>query len=750
MKVSYAEMQRLEDRIQHDFLASRSDHDMRVARFVRYQRMWRGLNVTTGNKDDGADLQVPLLKWSVFGQWAKVMQALLGEDAEVIGKPTSPADESDSLKAGYYMTWRVFEYMQATIALATFCFRSILFGRAHAEIIYEQEYYWERGDEEQLQQAMAPHKEKMPAGFRGDSFDMLDEMELDWKQVRPGVFDYEQLAYDGPRLKALWSDQIIVPSQDNVSCVDDFEWIIRRDRLTPQQLLDGEKREKYQNVEVNWDKITAAAQKRQERDFWWDDERVQVDLAEGVDHTNTLGNRDSLEVWRWYGKWRFPRSGRDSRPDNLKLRERDQTECVVTYLPLVGLIIGIQDLRDLYPRMRKRTPFVDMSPTKDGSYWGPGLGELLEDLQNELTVNHALFRKAGFLSVGPIILFNPAGGWDPDVFEYAPGQAIPVQDPNSVKTVTFSADLKANADYAQTVKGYAELVDGVNDQTLGKSSDQPNTPRTASGQAMLLNEGNVRSTLDMTMMREDLSRMLNYIWLLDREYADEKVFFRVTGDDAVGFDVSKGFGTMTAEERLHPMAFDMKFATSIWSKEARKQYLLQLYQLSMGNPVVQTNPRALWVCLNRIWEAFGEHGFKDIVPEPPTPEVPKMPKDEWLLMMQGDEVHPSPLDDDQQHILAHTQRLEQELNEPPDRQSPELQGLAKIHIIEHERQIHQKQLLQMLAMRAFQTLQGQQQAPQAFGPPAPPGGAAPIAPPAAGAALPNLPPGPAPQPSPTQ
>lgn len=701
IKISQKEGMRLQERIYHDFLAARSDHDNRINRFRRYFRMWRGLNQTKGTRQEGQDLQVPMLKWTVFGAWAKIMQALLGDDAEIVGKPTAPSDGADASKVGHYMTWRFFEYMQAIPQLAAWAFRCVLFGRAFAEVIYEQEYYWERDED--------------------------------------GA-DSEVLAYDGPRLRALWPSQLIVPSQDNVNTPDDFEWIIRRDRITPQQLLDGEWRDKFQGVTENWDKITASASQRQERDYWWDDEKVDSDEAEGVDHTNTLGNRDSVEIWRWYGKWRLPTSNRDTRPDNIRYREVNQSELLVSYLPKVNLIVGVQDRRDLYPRMRKRNPFIDLSTVKDGSFWSPGLGELLEDIQNEMSINHALFRKAGMLSVGPIIFFNPASGWDPDTFEYSPGVAVPTANPADVKVVTLTANLEYAQVMNQTLKGIAELVSGVTDQSLGRSSDRPNAPQTASGQAMLLNEGNIRVSLDMSMLREDLSAALNYIWLLDSEYADEKVFFRVTEDDPQ-FDVNKGFGTMTAEDRLHPYSFDLKFATSLWSREAKKQHLLQLYGLSLQNPIVAQNPRALWVILNRVWEAFGEDSFREILPEPPSLEQPMMPKQEWVEMMKGDVVQVSPLDDDTQHILDHRRRLEQEINEPPERQDKELQQIAFKHIAQHETQIRQKQILQALAQRAVAALQQQNggMAPPAAGG-IEPGPSAPA--PSNGA--PQLPAGPAP------
>lgn len=714
--VTERERGRLRDRITQDYNGAKSDHQGRIARFRRYYRMWRSLNQTKGERNVGPALQVPLVKWTTFGQWAKYIQALLGEDAEVIAKPAAPTDAADAKKVGSYMTWRVFEYMMATVQIAAFVFRGCLFGRAHGEIIFEQEYYYERAHESQV------------------DLDKLDEDGLDWYRVRgqPDMIDYEVLAYDGPRLKSLWPSQLILPAQDNVETVDDFEWKIRRNRLTPQDLLDGERRGKYAGVTDNWDAIAGAASQAQERDVWYDDEMFDADEAEGVEHTSSLGARDSVEVWQWYGKWRLPKGGRDVTPNNIKYRQAKQSELLVTYLPQCGLVIGIEDLRDMYPKMRKRSPFVDLSTVKDGSYWAPGAGELLEDLQNELSINHQQFRKAGMLSVGPVIFYKPNGEFDPDTFEYDAGTAVPTADPTSVKVVSFTANLQFSEIMQQTLKGIAELVTGVNDQTLGRSSDRPNAPQTASGQAMLLQEGNTRASLDMTMLREDFSRILSYVWALDREYANPETFFRVTGDDAP-FDLNKGFGRMTSEEREHPYGFQLKFATSIWSREAKKQLMLQLYALSMQNPLVAQDPKALWTILNRVWESFGEHGFQDVIPEPPHPERPKMPKEEWALAMKGEVVHVNSTDDDDQHMIDHRRRLQGEMEEPDDRQDKQLQLIMKAHIVEHERQKIQKMMLQQLAARAMAAMNA--------------GGIPSIAPPAMGPPIgadPNAPPGPAP------
>jgi len=734
--VSDIERRRLQGHIDEQVRAAKDNHETKCERFRRYYRMWRGLIQTKGNRKDGAPFQYPMLKWIVFGQWARVMQALLGDDKEIIARPSGPIEQGKAKKVGAYMTWRFFDYMEATIALSTWVFRALIFGRAHAEIIYEMETYWERGNIDEVDM------EQLEENRAGD-------MALEYIDNKDGTVDYECLVYDGPRIRPLWPSQLIVPAQDSVVDDEDFEWKCRRDRVTPEQLLVEERRGRAYGVKDNWNKITASANERQERDYLWDQEQNDRDEAEGVQHASLMGNRDSLERWRWYGKWRFLKGKADGSKTNLDRREDYEREVVVTYLPDVQLIIGIEDLRAKYPRMRKRDPILSLSSVKDGSYWSPGLGELVEDLQNEASVNYAVFRKAGMLSIGPILFFKPSSGFDPDTFEYKPGQAIPSEDPEGVRAIEMKANLEYPQFMQQVLKALAELVTGVSDQTLGRVSDRPNAPQTASGQAMLIQEGNTRVSLDMNMLREDIGKAINYVWQLDREYAPPEVFFQVTGDDAP-FDVNHGFGKMTAEERNHPFSFSVKFATSFWSREAKKQALIQIYGLSMQNPIVQTNPRALWTLLNRIWEAYGEMDFKDIIPEPPSPEVPKTPKQEWALMLKGDEVEVNPMDEDDVHLIDHRRRLQACMDQTPERRDRAMEAGVVEHIMMHERQKRQKMLLQKVAALAIQQMQAQGVLPPG-GPggmmqPSPMGdGLNPAAPPVPAAPGPEAPVGPADQ-----
>ncbi len=689
--VSETESNRLRDAIWLDFLSAQSNHDMRMERFVRYYRMWRGLATNKYPEQ----LQVPMMKWVTFAHWSRIMQALLGDDAEIIAKPSGPgADEKIAAKVGKYMTWRLFEYMRGVPSFAAWTFRTVLFGRAHAFMPYEQDFFWQRMDKNAKTMAM------------------IAKTKARWEDVGRGKIDVEQIVYDGPKLIPLWPSEIVLPAQDGANCVGDFDWKIRRRRITPQDLLDGESRGLYQGVRANWETIYRASQSRQERNYTWDWEKISADQAEGVSYANVLGTRNSVELWEWYGKWRFLKGKQDGRVENIDRRQSSDSEIVVSILPLLGnLVVGIQDLRDAFPTMRRRDPFVDLSLVKDGSYWGPGLGEMIERLQDKSTANYALFERAGKFSVGPVIFYRPSSGsFNPDKFVYEPDTAVATEDPKGVNVVSFNANLEFCEQNAQALQTMAEKVSGDNDQTLGQSIDRPNAPRTAAGQALLAQGANTRIELDFSVLRDDLSVMLEQLFELDREFNDGEVFFRVTGDDPLDFaEGPSGFAKLMPEEREHGFDFQLKFATTVWSKEAKKAETLQLYGLAMQNPIVQQNPRALWLLLDKVWTAMGVGTLGEIIPCPPDPGNPQDPKDEWSEILKGEDVQVHPLDDDDAHMLDHRKRYDYECDQPAARRDPRAEKAILAHIVAHERQKRHKQALAAMAQQAIQQIQAQQQ-----------------------------------------
>jgi hypothetical protein len=651
LKLTDAELTRLGNRVEEDIRGARDDHNARIERFRRYHQMWRNrVEAPAANETGNPNFSVPLLQWQVYSKLATEMNALFGDDAEIVAVPTGPSDQRTVHKIGRYMTWRVFASMKIVNTLTAFDFRKLLYGRTHAYTPWVKETY------------LTP--------------------------------DGEEVWYEGPGFFPLRPDDLIVPAETKDS-IQDFSFVVRQYRISPQELLDGERAGRYFGIRENFQQILDYARRAPEREAEGQEIRAEEDLAEGVNYEGGLARRDSLLCYEWHGRWRLPKGTTDSGEDDLRQREEHETELVVRYLPDLHKVVGVLRLIDLYPRMRNRRPFVEASLVKDGSYWSPGFGELLESIQDEATANHRLFTKAGWFSVGPLVFYRPGSGFDPETFKYEPLSAVASENPGDVNVVRMSADLQYPLAKEQGLKGYAEMVTGISDQTMGRAIDRPNAPRTASGQLALIQQGNIRASLDTLSLREDFGAIASHLWMLDTQFAPESQFFRVTEEDAQGlFETARGGSTITGPERGGRYDFTIKFATSYWSREAEKERALTRYQLDLANPLIVTNPKALWKVTNDVHKALGDDNFARVVPEPPDLDLPRRPAEEWNLCLQGEDFTPNPMDNDDLHLMDHQRRVREAQGDPQG----DMDAVARmiVHIDEQVKQKQQKMLMAAL------------------------------------------------------
>lgn len=221
-------------------------------------------------------------------------------------------------------------------------------------------------------------------------------------------------------------------------------------------------------------------------------------------------------------------------------------------------------------------------------------------------------------------------------------------------------------------------------------------------------EANVRSALDTRLLRHEAGTILQHFWQLDTNFAPKSVFFRVTEEDAGGlFRVRHGGAELMRSDREGRFDFRLKFATSAVSREIRRERALQLYQLDIQNPLVASNPRALWMITNRVRREFGDNRFEEIIPEPPDTELSIAPKEEFARIQQGEEIEVRPLDNDQQHITAHFDQLAL-LQGDPQPNPVVFERLAQ-HYLAHIRQLQQKKLMQALTQNVADNLPALQQ-----------------------------------------
>ena len=660
LKLPQAELDRLASKIQTDYRAALSDHNKRMQRWREYYRRWRAITDTPNmGEETASNVPVPYTRWNIFTKWAKEMDALFGDDAEIVAVPVGPSDYRKDKKISRYMTWRVFNSMKVIPQFCEFVLRKLVFGRSIAYAPWQCDTFEAEGEE---------------------------------------VVDYE-----GPGFEPLWPGDVIVPAE-NVKTIHGFSYVIRRYRVTPDDLLAGEAKGRYQGITKNWDKILNVARHGQQRDFEGEEVELEKDQAEGILYQRPLSSGEWVMILEWYGRWRPLKKGeKDGGEWDFGKREMRQQEFVVRFLWDLRLIVGAQSLEALYPKKKNRRPFVESSMLKAGEYWSPGMGEMLIDLEDELRMNHNQATEAGQLGNQPIVFYRPSSGFNPESFKVEPGMAVPVDNPSTdVKVITMTPNMEIATWKEQAILAYGEKLTGLSDLQLGRQSDRPNAPRTATQTVKLLEEGNVRISLDTKVLQEDMRLVLTHFWELEYMFVDPEAetFFRVTEDDAGGlFPVNNGGAMLSYEDRDGRYDFRLQFANSVWSKEVKKQQALARYQLDLQNPLIMQNPRALWSVTKDAHEALGDPNFEDLVPEPPAPDLPVNPREEWTRMLQGEDVQVNALDNDELHLIRHMQDLKKAEQDPKVVDPDSIRKLVE-HYHQHIMQLQQKKIQQAVVEQA--------------------------------------------------
>lgn len=659
IKLPAEEIEQLKRRIEDDYSRSKGDHYRRMERFARAYRSWRARvdddSVRAGDGDK-PNFHMPLIKWHVQSAVAAHIEALFGPDADITAEPTGPVDAKIVRKVSRYMRYTFMSRMNATLDVAAFEFRRVLLGRAFAYIP------WVR----------RTHKH--------------------------GTTGEEIVAYEGPRWINLNPDDVIVPSEE-VASIHDFSFVIRRSVETFDELVIGEQAGRYQNIAQNRKALLEYADEHRVRyDRTGAETREHQDEAEGVNRADSLSGRNGILVYHWYGRWRMLRGKAGAAELDLEKRETTETDLVVKYIPELKLIVGVQDLRQLYPEHDHPRPIVEAALLPDGSYWGPGFFELLEEIEREMTAVNNLGVKAGEMSVAPPGFYSASTGIEPEKWKLEPGILYPVDDPRAVNFPQMRADLSFPIAYGQELKTVAERLTGRTDLNMGRTQAGPNAPRTLGQTQLLLEQGDIRSAFDLRTLRESMRGILRHIWELSLEYLGEHAFFRITEEEAGGlFSVHQGFASLDAADRTGHYDFDLTFATSRIGKEALKERQLALYQIDIANPLIVNNPRALYHVTAALHRAFGDEQFERLVPKPPDDELSLPPDEEHTLMLQGEDVSPRPGDNDQDHLVAHDRKIKQ-LQQESANGGGDPDGLRRLvqHYHEQIAQLQQKRLMQTL------------------------------------------------------
>jgi hypothetical protein len=242
-------------------------------------------------------------------------------------------------------------------------------------------------------------------------------------------------------------------------------------------------------------------------------------------------------------------------------------------------------------------------------------------------------------------------------------------------------------------------------QTLGVNPammpHQVTSPGKKPNQAQIANEQQVDmlSTADVVsgLEEEIFTPLLQWFIALDHQYRDKPMTLRAFGK----------MGVQAEMEEIEPIQMDRRFEFRWWGVEQARTAQLMQQQMAGLNVIRSLPPQAypgykldLTAVISQFVEnLFGPRLapliFKDI-----REEMTLNPEFENELLKAGYPMPVNPMDNDQQHMQAHAQALQQ---------TGDYHGTIREHLIRHQTQMQQRQ--QAMLMQSQQMLAGAAQPP---------------------------------------
>ena len=640
MTLTKEDREALRLQVHDDWFLDSTDNEKLNRMRKRAVQLWdAATDVNTFPEHEKSNFHVPLTQWQILAKLVKEVDALLGDEAEVVVRPIGPADAKLAPKISRYMNWWVKVTLKLFKKLYDYLQQKIVMGTAIAFLAWQKK---ERKVKELVPRRVPVTRESVDQAT-GLPITVPD-FEVQYETVEKSVTDSE-----GPELCVENLEDWAVPvnsliAENSIGEIDHFE---RRLKLTVDQLLDmadeGKLDEKVLKGEslAKLRRFAETGQFLDETTSAADTGKQVRDEKERLAGTDGLQSRDErLTVINWFGRFRKKTAKDDERSE----------ETVAFYQPETNLLLGASRLVDMYPDGRR--PFIKSEMVRNlGSFWGKGLPEFLESINNEMDIQHNAITDAAVLALNPTIFYSPAAGVNFETFRIESGTAVPCADPSKIVALNFANINMSPAVVIQNhLLNFAENISGLTQVEMGRPFQQPNAPRTLGQQQLLQVGSGIRQLLDLRLERENLRELLNRIWDLDRRYLPDAIYFRVT-EDAEPEMLSK-------EEMQGNYDFDIGPLTSTANKQQKQMEFLQSYALLAASPAVAQSP-ALRVELDKeVLRNIGRADLANLLPDTEAMAPPKSPEQENALMGQGQDVDPHPGDNHQQHIAKHTAILD--------------------------------------------------------------------------------------------
>ena len=240
-------------------------------------------------------------------------------------------------------------------------------------------------------------------------------------------------------------------------------------------------------------------------------------------------------------------------------------------------------------------------------FYGMGIVETIEDLQDELNTERNMRIDFRAFLLRRMFLVRKGSVTNKKQLKWRQGGIIEVESLEDVKEFGISDTSGSSFNQESVIKNDMQDATGGHDVVMGTSSGK----ETATSTMTKDNNASMRFKLIISNLEKRLlAGVARFIMQLDQQFIDNSRILRVSGengDDWVEIppeEIQGEFDLIAVGSSVEPMA----------NKEAYKQRMIELYNVSKGDPILQNFPDKQRNILKKVFEAFDLKDIESLLP----------------------------------------------------------------------------------------------------------------------------------------
>jgi len=369
-------------------------------------------------------------------------------------------------------------------------------------------------------------------------------------------------------------------------------------------------------------------------------------------------------------------------------------ECVVT-IANDTTVLRVQE----NPFDDKHRPYAVSRVNEDAfEFYAPGILDHAIPLQIELDRHRQVGIKGSELAINPIITASDVGDLPESIWDVEPGTVFEVPK-GSIDTIDIKSPVGDLRHMEEILRRDIEEITGAPRIFEGTSG----TENTATGIERKIEEGNRRLRGIIRSFSNLTEQILYQLHSMNAQYVTTKKTFRVLGKKARGLRAYEWVGPETFDSKVDFEFIGISNLHTLGLETTNIVNFLQTaFPFMQAHPGVVDTPFALDLLAKRM---FGNGTGRNIVRVPDPLDELMHQADELVLMMSGEYVPISEMDDDMEH-LAYIDEFKG--GETWGKLGDRVQGLILEHEATHKAMMRQKSLREKASQGMSPTIAGGQ------------------------------------------